>query len=56
MVVLFVPDHYNGFFYRVTPSFCLGIAATAVGDHSSLAGEIAKHGCGAQETRTRAAA
>lgn len=25
LVVLFAPDHYNGFFYDVMPPFCLGI-------------------------------
>ncbi len=26
LVVLFAPDHYNGFFYDVMPPFCLGSA------------------------------
>lgn len=25
LVVLFAPDHYNGFFYDVMPPFCLGV-------------------------------
>jgi 2,3-dihydroxyphenylpropionate 1,2-dioxygenase len=40
VVVVFVPDHYNGFFYRLMPPFCLGLAASTVGDYSSLAGEL----------------
>jgi 2,3-dihydroxyphenylpropionate 1,2-dioxygenase len=40
VVVLFAPDHYNGFFYRLMPPFCLGIAARTVGDYDSLAGEL----------------
>jgi 2,3-dihydroxyphenylpropionate 1,2-dioxygenase len=40
VVVIFVPDHYNGFFYRLMPPFCLGLAATTVGDYASLAGAL----------------
>lgn len=40
VVVVFVPDHFNGFFYRQLPAFCLGTAATAVGDYDSPAGEL----------------
>lgn len=40
LVVLFAPDHYNGFFYDVMPPFCLGMAAEAIGDFGSLAGQI----------------
>jgi 2,3-dihydroxyphenylpropionate 1,2-dioxygenase len=40
VVVAFVPDHFNGFFYRLMPAFCLGMAATAVGDYASLAGPL----------------
>ena len=35
LVVLFAPDHYNGFFYDVMPPFCLGVGATAIGDFGS---------------------
>lgn len=38
LVVLFAPDHYNGFFYDVMPSFCIGMSATAIGDFQSAAG------------------
>jgi 2,3-dihydroxyphenylpropionate 1,2-dioxygenase len=35
VVVCFAPDHYNGFFYDVMPPFCVGVAATGVGDYQS---------------------
>lgn len=40
VVVAFVPDHYNGFFYGLMPPFCLGTAASTVGDYASLAGPL----------------
>lgn len=40
LVVLFAPDHYNGFFYDTMPPFCLGMACHAIGDFHSLAGDI----------------
>ena len=40
IVVIFAPDHYNGFFYRLMPPFCLGLAASTVGDYGSLAGAL----------------
>jgi 2,3-dihydroxyphenylpropionate 1,2-dioxygenase len=40
VVVVFAPDHFNGFFYRQMPPFCLGLSATAVGDYNSLAGDL----------------
>lgn len=40
LVVLFAPDHYNGFFYDVMPPFCIGMAATAIGDFDSAQGEL----------------
>lgn len=40
LVVLYAPDHYNGFFYDVMPPFCLGIGATSIGDFSSAAGAL----------------
>lgn len=40
LVVLYAPDHYNGFFYDVMPPFCLGVGATSIGDFSSAAGEL----------------
>jgi len=40
LVVLFGPDHYNGFFYDMMPPFCIGAAATAVGDYDTPAGPL----------------
>ncbi|UGT62686.1 3-carboxyethylcatechol 2,3-dioxygenase [Nocardia asteroides] len=40
LVVLYAPDHYNGFFYREMPPFCLATAAHAVGDFGSAAGDL----------------
>jgi 2,3-dihydroxyphenylpropionate 1,2-dioxygenase len=40
LVVLYAPDHYNGFFYSFMPPFCLASAATAVGDFGSATGEL----------------
>ncbi|MCF7545426.1 3-carboxyethylcatechol 2,3-dioxygenase [Pseudomonas petrae] len=40
LVFLFAPDHYNGFFYDVMPSFCIGMAAEALGDFGSAAGAL----------------
>lgn len=40
LVFLFAPDHYNGFFYDVMPSFCIGMDAHAIGDFHSLAGPL----------------
>lgn len=41
LVVIFSPDHYNGFFYRLMPPFCIGTAATGVGDYGTHAGPLA---------------
>ena len=40
LVVIFSPDHYNGFFYRTMPPFCIGTAATGVGDYGTHAGPL----------------
>jgi 2,3-dihydroxyphenylpropionate 1,2-dioxygenase len=40
LVVVFGPDHYNGFLYDVMPSFCVGAAATSVGDYGLPAGSL----------------
>ncbi|MFC9835527.1 3-carboxyethylcatechol 2,3-dioxygenase [Rhodococcus sp. NPDC127530] len=39
-VVLFTPDHYNGFFYKLMPPFCLGYEASGVGDYGTAAGPL----------------
>lgn len=40
VVVLFAPDHYNGFFYEKMPPFCLATGAVAIGDFGSASGHI----------------
>src|SRR3977135_4377841 len=40
LVVIFSPDHSNGFFYRTMPPFCIGTAATGVGDYGTYAGPL----------------
>lgn len=40
LVILFGPDHYNGFFYDVMPQFCIGMQAHAIGDFNTTAGEL----------------
>lgn len=32
LVVVFAPDHFNGFFYDLMPSFCVGLRAACAGD------------------------
>ncbi|CAA0118424.1 2,3-dihydroxyphenylpropionate/2,3-dihydroxicinnamic acid 1,2-dioxygenase [Mycolicibacterium vanbaalenii] len=40
LVVTFSPDHYNGFFYKVMPPFCIGTAAEGVGDYGTHKGAL----------------
>jgi 2,3-dihydroxyphenylpropionate 1,2-dioxygenase len=40
LVVLFAPDHYNGFFYKEMPPFCLATEAHSVGDFGSESGPL----------------
>src|SRR5579884_798121 len=40
LVVIFAPDHYNGFFYKVMPPFCIGTHAQGVGDYGTHAGPL----------------
>ncbi len=40
LVVLFGPDHYNGFFYEMMPSFCIGAAAKSIGDYGTTPGPV----------------
>lgn len=40
LVVIFSPDHYNGFFYRAMPPFCIGTSANGVGDYGTHAGPL----------------
>jgi 2,3-dihydroxyphenylpropionate 1,2-dioxygenase len=40
IVVIFAPDHYNGFFYRTMPPFCIGTEAQGVGDYGTYKGRL----------------
>lgn len=40
LVVSFSPDHYNGFFYKAMPPFCIGTHANGVGDYGTYAGPL----------------
>ena len=40
IVVIFAPDHYNGFFYRTMPPFCIGTDAEGVGDYGTHKGPL----------------
>ncbi|HVX21360.1 MAG TPA: 3-carboxyethylcatechol 2,3-dioxygenase [Acidimicrobiales bacterium] len=40
LVVVFAPDHLNGFLYRLMPQFCIGTAGRAIGDFGSAAGDL----------------
>ncbi|GAA1560276.1 3-carboxyethylcatechol 2,3-dioxygenase [Dactylosporangium maewongense] len=40
LVVVFAPDHYNGFLYDMMPSFCVGAAASSVGDYGLPSGPL----------------
>lgn len=40
LVVVFAPDHYNGFFYKLMPPFCIGTEAAGVGDYGTQSGPL----------------
>ncbi|GLS99761.1 2,3-dihydroxyphenylpropionate/2,3-dihydroxicinnam ic acid 1,2-dioxygenase [Sphingobium jiangsuense] len=40
LIVQFAPDHFNGFFYDLMPSFCVGAAATSIGDWGTQPGPL----------------
>lgn len=40
LVVLFAPDHFNGFFYDLMPPYCIGMEAEAIGDFGTPAGHL----------------
>ena len=52
LVVLYAPDHYNGFFYKEMPPFCLATAANAVGDFDSQSGPLAVDSAAAKAITT----
>lgn len=41
LAVIFYPDHVNGFFYGLLPSFCVGIEGESIGDFGTAAGRLA---------------
>lgn len=40
LIILFAPDHFNGFFYDLMPPFCIGTAAESIGDYGCLKGAL----------------
>lgn len=40
LVVVFAPDHFNGFFHKLMPPFCIGTAAQGIGDYGTYAGPL----------------
>lgn len=40
LVVMFAPDHYNGFHYNVMPPFCIGTQALSIGDYGLPKGPL----------------
>lgn len=40
LVIAFGSDHFNGFFLKMMPSFCVGFKATAVGDIGGFPGSL----------------
>lgn len=40
LVVVFGPDHYNGFFYELMPPYCIGLQARGIGDFGTAEGPL----------------
>ena len=40
LVIAFGADHFNGFFLKLMPAFCIGLKATAVGDIGGFEGPL----------------
>ena len=40
LVLAFGPDHFNSFFYRLMPAFCIGAVAESIGDWATPAGPL----------------
>ncbi|HJD78692.1 MAG TPA: 3-carboxyethylcatechol 2,3-dioxygenase [Corynebacterium pollutisoli] len=40
LVLVFTPDHFNGFFYTLMPQFCVGYTAASLGDYKTTAGPL----------------
>lgn len=39
-IIQFAPDHFNGFFYDLMPSFCVGVEAASIGDWDTRAAPL----------------
>ena len=39
-IIQFAPDHFNGFFYDLMPSFCVGAGAVSLGDWGGAEGPL----------------
>ncbi len=39
-IIEFAPDHFNGFFYDLMPSFCIGLHASSLGDWGGGTGPL----------------
>jgi 2,3-dihydroxyphenylpropionate 1,2-dioxygenase len=40
LVIVFGPDHFNGFFHRLMPAFCVGAQAVSIGDWNTPTGPL----------------
>lgn len=40
LIIELAPDHFNGFFYKLMPSFCVGVEASSVADYKTPAGPL----------------
>lgn len=40
LIIVFTPDHFNGFFYTLMPPFCIGHAASSMGDYKTTEGPL----------------
>lgn len=40
VTVVFFPDHFNGFFLDLMPSFCIGARANSIGDFGTIPGTL----------------
>ena len=40
LIIEIAPDHFNGFFYQLMPSFCIGVEASSVADYGTPEGPL----------------
>lgn len=40
LVIVFYPDHLNGFQYNILPTLCIGARARSLGDYGTVPGEV----------------